>query len=96
MSADREGVHWTSTLKFVRRKPSSANLSSLGVSAPRTMPPPLKPGSPHPKLSMKTRTMLGLPDASWAHAGRTVRVMKERQKNKNRARTYEAIELLLH
>src|SRR5210317_663803 len=60
MIADRDGVHCTSTLKFFRHRPSLANLSSRGVGAPRMIPPPLKPGSPQPKLSMKTRTILGL------------------------------------
>jgi hypothetical protein len=59
MIAAREGVHWDSTLKFVSRIPSAASVSSRGVGAPRMMPPPLKPGSPQPKLSMKTRTMFG-------------------------------------
>ena len=35
MSAAREGVHCTSTLKFVSRKPSAARASILGVAAPR-------------------------------------------------------------
>ncbi len=65
MMAERDGVHCTSTLKLVRRRPSLAIWSSRGVAAPRMIPPPLKPGSPQPKLSMNTRTMLGL---SWALA----------------------------
>jgi hypothetical protein len=59
MMAERDGVHCTSTLKFVRRSPSEANVSIRGVAAPLMMPPPLKPGSPQPKLSKKTRTMFG-------------------------------------
>jgi hypothetical protein len=64
MIAEREGVHCTSTLKLVKRRPSLASSSSRGVGAPLMIPPPLKPGSPQPKLSMKTRTMFGL---SWAN-----------------------------
>jgi len=59
MIAARDGVHCDSTLKFVRRSPSDASWSTRGVGAPRMIPPPLKPGSPQPKLSMKTRTMFG-------------------------------------
>ncbi|MNR07333.1 hypothetical protein D3C85_1234490 [compost metagenome] len=40
ISAEREGVHCASTLKLVRRIPSWANWSILGVSAPRIAPPP--------------------------------------------------------
>src|SRR5210317_1867311 len=73
INADRDGVHWTSTLKFVSRSPASASESICGVAAPRMMPPPLNPGSPQPKLSMKTRTVFGLSSA-W-----TIGVKKKRR-----------------
>jgi hypothetical protein len=63
MMAERDGVHCTSTLKLVKRKPSEASRSSRGVAAPRMIPPPLKPGSPQPKLSRKTSTILGFSSA---------------------------------
>src|SRR5262249_51147118 len=40
MSAERDGVHWASTLKFRSRMPSLASLSIRGVGAPRRLPPP--------------------------------------------------------
>src|SRR5215471_11843081 len=39
-SAERDGVHCASTLKFSRRSPSLASRSIRGVGAPRRMPPP--------------------------------------------------------
>jgi hypothetical protein len=65
MIAERDGVHCTSTLKFVRLRPSSANVSMRGVAAPRIIPPPLNPGSPQPKLSKNTKKIFGF---SWALA----------------------------
>src|SRR5271154_4114477 len=59
IKAARLGGHWASTLKFRRRIPSAARWSIRGVGAPRRIPPPYTPGSPQPRLSMRTRTMLG-------------------------------------
>ena len=50
MITERDGVHCTSTLKFVSRSPSDANWSSRGVSAPRTILPSLKPGCTTTKI----------------------------------------------
>ena len=50
--------------QVIRRRPSPASLSICGVAAPRLTPPPLKPGSPHPKLSKKTIMMLGFAAAN--------------------------------
>src|SRR5271154_5262664 len=57
--AARLGVHCASTLKLSRRIPSAASLSIRGVAAPRRIPPPYTPGSPQPRLSISTTTMLG-------------------------------------
>ena len=45
---------------WVNLNPSLANLSIRGVATPRVIPPPLNPGSPQPKLSIKTITIFGL------------------------------------
>jgi hypothetical protein len=49
-----------------------------GVGAPRMMPPPLNPGSPQPKLSRKTSTMLGLSVTALARMGQNSSVQKTR------------------
>ena len=55
-----QGDGWASTLKLSRRIPSLSSVSMRGVGAPRRTPPPYTPSSPHPKLSINTRTMFGL------------------------------------
>ena len=56
MSADRDGVHCTSTLKLVRRKPSLASLSKRGVASSQGI------GAEEPLPTQRVQTQIELHD----------------------------------